>query len=61
MGVGLDAGARGCLADVDDRTPLGEARTQLVVLLQALAQAVEAFGDQLARAAGQRVRTACPP
>lgn len=47
----------GMLADVDDRTPLGEARTQLVVLLQALAQAVQAFGDQLARAAGQRVRT----
>jgi len=38
---------------VPDRTPLGEARTQLVVLLQALAQAVQAFGDQLARATGQ--------
>ncbi|CEE78298.1 hypothetical protein XAC2852_710026 [Xanthomonas citri pv. citri] len=57
MRVGLDAGAgRNVFADIDDRTPLGEARTQRVVLLQTRTQAVQAFGHQLARHAGQRLR-----
>src|SRR5690606_19025232 len=54
VGVRVDAAARGDrLADVDHRAPLGEAGTQLVVLLQPRAQAVEAFGHHLAREAGQ--------
>src|SRR5690606_25584605 len=41
---------------VDDRAPLGEAGAQLVVLLQARAQAVQALGHDLAREAGKRMR-----
>src|SRR5690606_9503170 len=56
VAVGFDAGAGGdVVADVDHRAPFGEARAELVVLLQARAQAVQAFGDHFARAAGQRL------
>src|SRR5690606_9787938 len=56
MAVGFDAGAgRDVVADVDHRAPLGEARAQLVVLLQPRAQAVQALGDQFARATRQRL------
>src|SRR5690606_13335972 len=55
VAVGLDAGTRGhVLADGDDGAPLGETGAQLRVLLQAVAQAVQALGDQLAGEAGQR-------
>ena len=47
MGVGVDAVVGvGCPSrDIDHRAPLGEARAELVVLRQPLAQAVEALGD----------------
>ncbi len=41
--------------DGDHRAPLGKARTEGVVLLEPIAQAVEALGDQFARIAGQRL------
>ena len=47
---------RNAVADVDDRAPLGEARAELVVLDEALAQAIQALGDGLAREAGERLR-----
>ncbi len=57
VGVGLDAGARrDVVADVDHRAPLGEARAELVILLEPIAQAVETLGDDLAREAGQGMR-----
>ena len=62
VAVGLDAGARrDVVADVDHRAPLGEAGAELVVLLQARAQAVEAFGHDFAREAGQRRACPCRP
>ena len=46
--VGLDAvPRRQAVGDGDDGAPLGEAGAELVVLGQALAQAVEPFGDRL--------------
>ena len=42
-------------ADIDHGAPFGEARAQLVILLQALAQAVQAFGDRFAGTARQRL------
>ena len=43
------------VADVDHRAPFGEARAELVIFGQTLAQAVEPFGDRLARAMRQRL------
>ena len=55
--VGLDRRvARDVLADVDDRAPLREPCAELIILVQSLAQAVEAFGDGLAGAEGQGLR-----
>src|ERR1700761_3114398 len=56
--IGLD-GKRSWnpVGDVDARTPLRKTRAQLVVLDQALTQAIETFGDGLAFEAGQRLRT----
>ena len=49
VGIGLDGVARGNAgADVDDRAPFGEARAELVVLDQPLAQPIEPLGDGLA-------------
>jgi len=57
VAVGLDRGGAGVVfADVDHRAPLGELGTQLDVLLQTLAQAVQALGHHIARKAGQRHR-----
>jgi hypothetical protein len=47
--------ARNPVADRDHRTPLGEARTQLTVLGESLAQAVEALGDRLALRVRERL------
>ena len=56
MGVRLGAVAAGRpVADGVYAAPLGEPRAQLDVLLQAVAQAVEALGHLLAGGAGQRV------
>ena len=57
MAVGLDAGTgRDVVADGNHRAPLGKPRAQLVVLLQAVTQAVQAFRHQFAGEAGQRHR-----
>src|SRR4051812_33765919 len=48
--------ARDALADRDDTAPLGEARTELAVLLEPPAQAVEALGDGLAFGERQGLR-----
>src|SRR3954447_8713798 len=48
--------ARDALADRDDTAPLGEARTELAVLLEPPAQAVEALGDGLAVGERERLR-----
>ena len=48
--------ARHPLADRDDSAPLREPRAELVVLLEALAEAVEAFGDGFALGSGKRLR-----
>ena len=62
VAVGLDAGAaRRVFADRDHRAPLGELRTEARVFVEALAQAVEAFGDHFARKAGQRHAGPCRP
>ena len=45
--------ARDAGADVDHRAPLGELRAELPIFDEPLAQAVEALGDDLARAEGQ--------
>ena len=42
--------------DGDDGAPLGELGAHLAVLVEALAQSVEALGDRLALGAGQRLR-----
>ena len=56
LGIGIDAVVgRECRADIDHRAPFGEARAQLVIFDEALAQAVQAFGDGFARASGQRL------
>src|SRR6185312_8324808 len=56
MRIRLDAAvARDRRADVDDGAPLGELGAELAVFDQPLAQAVEAFGDGLARAERQRL------
>jgi hypothetical protein len=47
---------RDALADRDHGAPLREPRAELAVLVQALAQAVEALGDLLARRVGQVLR-----
>ncbi len=58
VAVGFDGGGAGVFfADVDHRAPLGELGTQLGVFLQTLTQAIKAFGDDVAREAGQRHRT----
>ena len=52
--VGLDAAPAGnAVAHGDDRAPLGEAGAHLRSTPQAVAQAVQAFGDLLAGMAGQ--------
>ena len=57
MRIRVDGELRGnAFRDVDDRAPLGEAGAELVVLDQPLAQAIEPFGDRLAREAGERLR-----
>ncbi len=57
VSVGVDRELRRIArADVDHGAPLGEARTQLVVLGETLAQAVETFGDRLVCKAGHRLR-----
>ena len=62
LGIGLDGiGAGNVLADIDHRAPLGEARAELVVLLQALAQAIKALGDGLAGKSGQGLGAQCRP
>src|SRR2546426_7553318 len=49
VGVGFEASAAGNIrADGDDGPPFGEARAELGVFGQALAQTIEAFGDFLA-------------
>src|SRR3546814_11261597 len=54
MRVGLDAiVTRNAIADRDDGAPLREARTGFAILHEPFAQAVEAFGDRLARRARQ--------
>ena len=54
--VGVDRGvARHVRADVVDGAPLGELGAQADVLLDALAQPVEAFGDRLAGTERQRL------
>jgi hypothetical protein len=54
VGVGLEAVVGGdAVADGDHRAPLGEASAHLVVLGEAVTQAVEALGDLLARVSGQ--------
>ena len=56
VGVGPDAGGgRNAVADGDHRAPLGELRADLDVLLAALGEAVEAFGDGFARAQRHRL------
>ena len=56
LGVGVDAAlGRDPVADGDDRPPLGEARAEVAVLGQAVAQAVQALGDLLAVEPGQRL------
>jgi hypothetical protein len=55
VGVGVDAvRGRDIGADRDDGAPLGEAGAETAVLGQALAEPVQALGDQLAGAAGQK-------
>jgi hypothetical protein len=57
MRVGVDCRvARNAGTDVDHRAPLRKARTLVVIFLQPLGELVEADGDQLVRAAGQRLR-----
>ena len=57
VGVGVDAVlATAAVGDRVDRAPLREARAELAVLGQALAQPVEALGDRLALGAGERLR-----
>ncbi len=54
LGVGVDAvPGRGARADVDHRPPFGEARAEAIVLLEPLAEAVEALGDLLAGREGK--------
>src|SRR3954466_8170854 len=55
--------ARNALADRDDAAPLREPRTELAVLVQPGAQAVEPFGDRLAlgESGGLRARVALYP
>ena len=48
--------ARDPVADRDHGAPLGEPRAELAVLREALAQAVEALGDLLARRERERLR-----
>ena len=50
--------ARDALADRDHGAPLGEACAERAVLLEALAQAVEALGDRLARRERERLGAA---
>ena len=55
--IGFDREARReACADVDHGAPLGETRTELVVLHQPLAQAIEPFGDRLVGERSQRLR-----
>jgi hypothetical protein len=57
VGVGLIAlPGRDSLADDDHGPPLCEARAYPIILLDALAQTVEAFGDLFLRRTGQRMR-----
>ncbi len=52
--IGLDAGpGRNPVADIDDGAPLGELRAQRAIFGKPLAQPIETFGDDLARAVGQ--------
>ena len=56
MGVGVLAILAGDgVAYGDHRPPFGEARTQRVIFVQSVAQAVQPLGDLLARRAGQRM------
>src|SRR3954467_3664413 len=48
--------ARNALADRDDAAPLREPRTELAVLVEPGAQAVEPFGDRLALGESERLR-----
>ena len=58
MAIGFDTGAaRHVLADRDDRAPLGELGAEPGVFGEAVAQAVEALGDQFAGKSGQCLRT----
>ena len=62
MRVGVDRELRrNARADVDDRAPLGEARAELVVLGEALAQPVETFGDRLVRESRRAAWRRCRP
>src|SRR5262249_23084752 len=57
VGIRFDAVvARNARADVDDGAPFGKPRAQAAVFRQPLAQPVEPFGDDLARAEGKRLR-----
>jgi len=57
VGVGVDAvRGRDTGPDRDDGAPLGEAGAEPAVLGQAVAEPVQALGDQLAGAAGQGPR-----
>src|SRR5215470_8492901 len=53
IGIGLDAViARDSRSDVDHRAPLAEFGAEAAIFDEPLAQAVEAFGDDLARIEG---------
>jgi hypothetical protein len=56
--IGADAIIAGdARPDIDDRAPLAEFRAKVPILDQSLAQAVEAFGDDLAGGEGKRLRS----
>src|ERR1035437_7934626 len=54
MGVGLDTALAGNgIADGDPRPPLGKTGAHLKILLEAVAQTIQTFGDFLSRMTGQ--------
>src|SRR6185436_11870254 len=56
VGVDMDRGHAGnARADIDHRTPFGEARATFVIFLQPLGEPVEAGGDQFAGTVRQRL------
>jgi hypothetical protein len=58
MSIDTNAGiAREVLRDVDNCAPLREPRALRLILLQPLAQTVEALSDRFTFAAGERLRT----